>query len=58
MDDKFVEAIKDFAKKNDNKITCSDAWSLADKFLVKRSDMADLLTKLNIKIIKCQLGCF
>ncbi len=52
----LVDALKKGAP--EGKITCSAAFSLAEKFDCPKLDLGRLLNELNIKIIRCQLGCF
>lgn len=51
-----VEAIKKSAK--DGRMACAEVMSISDKYNYPRNKMADLLTKNQIKIKECQLGCF
>ena len=39
-------------------ITCADAWELAGRLDLPRHRMGGLLTRLEVKIRECQLGCF
>ena len=41
-----------------SKIPCKEALALAEKEGIPTQKMAKLLTKHNIKITSCQLGCF
>lgn len=45
------------AAKND-KISCTVAQKIAVENKVSMKQVGDLLNKLKIKIIQCQLGCF
>ena len=57
MDQKEIEkAIVELAK--DNKISCKEVMDLANRAGIPTQKMARLLDKHNIKIIRCQLGCF
>ena len=40
------------------KITCPQAFSIAEKAKVSRSVVGEYCTKNKIKIRECQLGCF
>jgi len=40
------------------KITCPQAFSIAEKAKVARSAVGEYCTKNKIKIRECQLGCF
>ena len=49
---KLIEAAKD------GKITCDMAQKIAIDNKIPMKQVGDLLNKLKIKIIQCQLGCF
>jgi hypothetical protein len=40
------------------KITCPQAFAIAEKAKVSRKAVGDYCTKNRIKIRECQLGCF
>jgi hypothetical protein len=40
------------------RLSCADAWKIADKLGVKRLDVCAACEKLNIKVKPCQLGAF
>jgi hypothetical protein len=40
------------------KITCPEAFGIAEKAKVSRSAVGEYCTKNRIKIRECQLGCF
>lgn len=40
------------------KITCPEAFAIAEKVKVSRSAVGEYCTKNRIKIRSCQLGCF
>ncbi|MDJ0913858.1 MAG: hypothetical protein QNI95_09830 [Desulfobacterales bacterium] len=40
------------------RITCFQAWAIAEKLALKKMDVAAACEKLNIKISACQLGAF
>lgn len=42
----------------DGSLSCSAAWSVADRFSVARALVGRLASRLNIKIKNCQLGAF
>ena len=42
----------------DGKLPCAVAFSIAKKLKVSPRQVGDTANKLNIKINKCQLGCF
>ena len=42
----------------DGKLPCAVAFSIAKKLKVSPGQVGDTANKLNIKINKCQLGCF
>ena len=39
-------------------LPCTAAFEVARKFKVHREEVGDAVTKLNIMLINCQLGCF
>lgn len=55
-DAQIAQAIKD-AGITDS-ITCPQAFAIAEKAKVPRSDVGAYCTKNRIKIRGCQLGCF
>jgi hypothetical protein len=40
------------------KLSCSMAFELSERFGVKKRDISRICNTLNIKICRCQLGCF
>ena len=42
----------------DNRLSCTDAWKIADQLDVKRLDVCAACEKLKIKVKPCQLGAF
>jgi hypothetical protein len=41
-----------------HQLPCSAAFEVAGKLKVSRKEVGDAATKLNIRLINCQLGCF
>jgi hypothetical protein len=41
-----------------NRLTCSEAWRIAENTGLPRLEVANACEALNIKIIRCQLGAF
>jgi LAO/AO transport system kinase len=58
MEEKLMKALKEISDKNNGKITCAQAWEIADKFSLTKKEVGDKINELKIKITKCQLGCF
>jgi len=54
--DKVADEIK--KKAIESKLSCSTARIIAEKLGVSYKDVGKTADRLNIKIIKCQLGCF
>lgn len=54
--DKLAEVIKTRTK--DGKITCKDAFDIAEELNIKRIEVGKKLDEMKIKIKGCQLGCF
>jgi hypothetical protein len=42
----------------DGKLPCAAAFKIAEKFKVAPKVVGDEANRLNIRINKCQLGCF
>ncbi len=42
----------------DGKITCEDCFKIAKEMGIPKDEIASTLTDMDIKIIKCQIGCF
>ena len=40
------------------RLPCKESWEIAEKFKMKRLDLANACEKLNIKINSCQIGSF
>ena len=58
MEEKLMKALKEISDKNNGKITCAQAWEIAEKFSLTKKEVGDKINELKIKITKCQLGCF
>lgn len=59
IDERVLEAIREAAAKNpDGKITCGQAWHLAEDLQIPRKVVGEVANTLKIKIRECQLGCF
>jgi molybdopterin-guanine dinucleotide biosynthesis protein len=56
IDDKVVEAIK--AKAEEDRIACAVALKLAEELKVPTAEVGKAANALNVKIVKCSLGCF
>ncbi len=41
-----------------HQLSCSAAFEVAGKLKISRKQVGDAATKLNIRLINCQLGCF
>lgn len=55
-EEEIAKKLKEVAK--DGKITCAVAQKIAIDNKLPMKQVGDLLNKLKIKIIQCQLGCF
>jgi HAMP domain-containing protein len=42
----------------EGKITCPQAFRVAEELGLSRQALGEMLNELRIKIIQCQLGCF
>ena len=47
-----------FEEDGRRKLSCPDAFKLAEQYNVKLFDIAGVCNRENIKLCKCQLGCF
>lgn len=56
MSVKIESMIKELSE--DGKITCAQAEMVAKEFGLSRKAVGDLINKLELKIVSCQLGCF
>lgn len=54
--EELKSALEQAAK--DGKISCEEAWDLADKADVERIEVGKLADEAGVKIRACQLGCF
>lgn len=52
----FIKAIKEASV--GNRISCTKARELAEKYRIPLSEIGRLANELKIKIIECELGCF
>jgi hypothetical protein len=56
MNEKLEKEIQDSLV--DGKLPCAVAFSIAKKLEVSTRQVGDIANKLDIKVSKCQLGCF
>ena len=61
--EELLKAILKFADngqplENKKRLTCSEAFELAKKYDVEIIEIGRMCNQHNIKICKCQLGCF
>ncbi|MDD3717570.1 MAG: hypothetical protein PHP28_02765 [Actinomycetota bacterium] len=56
MDEKVMEAVK--AKAEEGRISCAVALKLAEEMGVPAAEVGKAANALDIKIVKCSLGCF
>ena len=45
-------------KSENSQITCAQCFEVAEELGIEKDGLAQLLTDMDIRIIKCQLGCF
>lgn len=55
-DSKIKEALKIAAP--DGKLSCKEAWALAEELGADKAEVGKAANELKIKIHSCQLGCF
>lgn len=53
---KFADNVQPTEDKK--RLTCAEAFELAEKYDVEIIEIGRICNKHNIKICKCQLGCF
>ncbi len=58
MNENLKKELLEISEKNNGKISCKQAWELADKYDFTKREMGKALNELKIKIVNCQLGCF
>ena len=61
MDDqKLLSSVEEhtFETEDRRKLACSDAFKIAGELNVELIDIARVCNENNIRISKCQLGCF
>jgi hypothetical protein len=58
--DDLINAVLERAKETDDikKLSCAEAFKLAGEFQVEAIEIGRICNQQNIKICKCQLGCF
>jgi len=54
--EEIITKLKEAAK--EGKITCAMAFKVAKESNLSTKEVGNLLNRLKIKIIQCQLGCF
>jgi len=56
----LVVAVLERARQSDGKkkLTCADAFELAREFQAEIIEVGRICNQHNVKICKCQLGCF
>jgi hypothetical protein len=54
--EELEEKIKSLSK--DGKISCRQAFKVAEESGIAPRELGELLNKLKIKVASCQLGCF
>ena len=61
--EQLIDAVLNFVKDkqepdNRKKLTCAEAFELAKKHEVKIIEIGNICNQHDIRICKCQLGCF
>lgn len=46
------------ARTRDGRISCLDAWRVADEFEYPRLAIANIIERMGLRVKPCQLGCF
>jgi len=55
-DEQIIDEVKRHAP--DGRITCESAMALAQRLGIGHAELGRLLNELEIKLTKCQFGCF
>ncbi len=55
-DNRMNELLKQ--KATDGKISCEDAWQIAEELDVAKQEVGKAADDLGLRIHSCQLGCF
>ncbi len=53
-----MEAVTKSAGGDRERLTCAEAFELAEKFEAEIVEIGRICNQNNVKICKCQLGCF
>ncbi len=56
--EQLVEAVARSDNGNREKLACAEAFALAEEYEVNISEIGHICNQNNVKICKCQLGCF
>ena len=60
IDKELIDAVLDTAASENGrrKLTCAEAFALAGEFDAQIAEIGRVCNQQNVKICKCQLGCF
>ena len=60
MNDETTDKLKKLLKEHstDGRITCEEAWQIADEIGTKKHEVGKTADEIGIRIQSCQLGCF
>jgi hypothetical protein len=56
LDEKLLQALREASI--EGKLSCGQAWALAEQLQVPRKVIGEAADQLGIKVKDCQLGCF
>ena len=56
--EQLLEAVTKSASGDQKALTCAEAFELAEKFDAQIAEIGRICNQNNVKICKCQLGCF
>lgn len=56
--EQLLEAVAKSAGGDRETLTCAEAFELAEKFDAEIAEIGRICNQNNVKICKCQLGCF
>ena len=54
----LADAVLKLADGNRNKLPCAEAFELAESYGAEVAEIGRICNQNNVKICKCQLGCF
>lgn len=56
--EQLVQAVLRSSDGDRKRLTCAEAFALAEKYDAKVAEIGSICNRHNVKICSCQLGCF